>query len=169
MPEIVGLSTPSAEKDVNRANFTTSPHEPFAGKPDATKLFQKESTTKLNSPLNGFERVLPPIILHKNDSQNIYNTINMTSSYHHDGSMTSRSDSLLTNNSAGNDQRKLSTTSLTTTKPNKDAPTSLLQQQQQHHFNAMKLSKFCHECGAKFIVDQAKFCMDCGAKRALLD
>lgn len=154
MPEIVGLSTPSAEKDFNHLKVT-SPHEQFAGKTDATKLFNNEST-KLNSPLNGFDRVLPPIILHKNDSQNIYNTINMTSSYH-DGSMTSRSDSLLTN-SAGSD-RKLSTSSLVSTKPNKDA----------HHFNAMKLSKFCHECGAKFIVDQAKFCMDCGARRAVLD
>lgn len=165
MPEIVGLSTPSAEKDFNRMKtVTTSPHEQFAGKTDATKLFQKESTTKLNSPSNGFDRTLPPIILHKNDSQNIYNTINMTSGYHHDGSMTSRSDSLLTNNNGAGEHRKLSTTSLTstTTKPSKDVPS-------QHLFNAMKLSKFCHECGAKFIVDQAKFCMDCGAKRAALD
>lgn len=157
MPEIVGLSTQSAEKDFNRLKVT-SPHDQFAGKTDATNPFNKEPT-KLNSPLNGFDRVLPPIILHKNDSQNIYDTINMTSGYH-DGSMTSRSDSLLTNSAAArSSDRKLSTSSLVTAKSNKDA----------HHFNAMKMSKFCHECGAKFIVDQAKFCMDCGAKRAVLD
>lgn len=164
MPEIVGLSTPNAEKDFNHSKIATSPHEQFGGKSDAPKLFPKESTTKLNSPSNGFDRVLPPIILHKNDSQNIYNSINMTSSYHHDGSMTSRSDSVLGNSNAGSDHlRKLSTTSLTM-KPSKDQSA-----QQLHQFNAMKLPKFCHECGAKFIVEQAKFCMDCGAKRAALD
>lgn len=31
-----------------------------------------------------------------------------------------------------------------------------------------KLSKFCHECGNKFIVETAKFCMECGVKRILL-
>uniref|UniRef100_A0A1A9ZI52 C2HC/C3H-type domain-containing protein n=1 Tax=Glossina pallidipes TaxID=7398 RepID=A0A1A9ZI52_GLOPL len=33
---------------------------------------------------------------------------------------------------------------------------------------SMKMSKFCHECGSKFIVEQAKFCMDCGVKRIVL-
>uniref|UniRef100_A0A034VTG2 Uncharacterized protein n=1 Tax=Bactrocera dorsalis TaxID=27457 RepID=A0A034VTG2_BACDO len=33
---------------------------------------------------------------------------------------------------------------------------------------SMKMSKFCHECGAKFLVEQAKFCMDCGVKRIVL-
>ncbi|XP_039953044.1 homeobox protein 5 isoform X2 [Bactrocera tryoni] len=33
---------------------------------------------------------------------------------------------------------------------------------------SMKMSKFCHECGAKFLVEQAKFCMDCGIKRIVL-
>lgn len=149
MPEIVGLSTPTAEKDFDRLSHA-SPHEQFTQKSDGTKFMSKEST-KLNSPLNGFDRVLPPIIVHKNDSQNIYNTINMTSGYR-DGSLTSRSDSLVSNHSSGD--RKMSSS-----KPSVDPL----------HFNAMKMSKFCHECGAKFIVDQAKFCMDCGAKRAMLD
>ncbi|XP_055920953.1 uncharacterized protein LOC129952414 isoform X2 [Eupeodes corollae] len=29
----------------------------------------------------------------------------------------------------------------------------------------VKTSKFCHECGSKFLLDQAKFCMDCGTPR----
>ncbi|XP_053965259.1 mucin-2 isoform X3 [Anastrepha ludens] len=33
---------------------------------------------------------------------------------------------------------------------------------------SMKMSKFCHECGAKFLVEQAKFCMDCGVRRIVL-
>lgn len=153
MPEIVGLSTQTAEKDSSRMKVT-SPLEQLAQKADANKSFHKEST-KLNSPLNGFDRVLPPIIVHKNDSQNIYNTINMASSYH-DGSMTSRSDSLLST-SAANDRKLATSMSI---KPNK---------LDTHQLNAMKMSKFCHECGGKFIVEQAKFCMDCGAKRAVLD
>lgn len=28
-----------------------------------------------------------------------------------------------------------------------------------------KLSKFCHECGYKFIVPTAKFCIECGVRR----
>lgn len=33
---------------------------------------------------------------------------------------------------------------------------------------SMKMSRFCHECGNKFLVEQAKFCMDCGVKRIVL-
>ncbi|XP_055836762.1 uncharacterized protein LOC129905330 isoform X2 [Episyrphus balteatus] len=32
----------------------------------------------------------------------------------------------------------------------------------------VKVSKFCHECGSKFLLDQAKFCMDCGVRRIVL-
>lgn len=31
-----------------------------------------------------------------------------------------------------------------------------------------KISKFCHECGYKYLVDSAKFCMECGFKRILI-
>ncbi|XP_037953722.1 putative uncharacterized protein DDB_G0282133 isoform X2 [Teleopsis dalmanni] len=34
--------------------------------------------------------------------------------------------------------------------------------------SSMKMSKFCHECGTKFIIEQAKFCMDCGVRRIVL-
>lgn len=34
--------------------------------------------------------------------------------------------------------------------------------------NTGKLTKFCHECGNKFIVETAKFCMECGLKRVVL-
>ncbi|XP_017838351.1 PHD finger protein rhinoceros isoform X2 [Drosophila busckii] len=33
---------------------------------------------------------------------------------------------------------------------------------------SMKMSKFCHECGCKFVLEQAKFCTECGVKRAML-
>ncbi|XP_055920959.1 uncharacterized protein LOC129952414 isoform X5 [Eupeodes corollae] len=32
----------------------------------------------------------------------------------------------------------------------------------------VKTSKFCHECGSKFLLDQAKFCMDCGVRRIVM-
>uniref|UniRef100_A0A336MIL1 CSON001673 protein n=1 Tax=Culicoides sonorensis TaxID=179676 RepID=A0A336MIL1_CULSO len=32
-----------------------------------------------------------------------------------------------------------------------------------------KLSKFCHECGARFKLASAKFCMDCGVKRIVIE
>lgn len=79
------------------------------------------------------EHILSPTTLHKNDSQNIYNTMNM----------------------------------IMTRKSNFDEP--------ELSFGAnslgktMKLSKFCHECGAKFIVDQAKFCMECGVRRVTIE
>lgn len=31
--------------------------------------------------------------------------------------------------------------------------------------NELKLSKFCHECGYKFVVPTAKFCIECGVRR----
>ncbi|XP_073812305.1 uncharacterized protein isoform X12 [Musca autumnalis] len=34
--------------------------------------------------------------------------------------------------------------------------------------SSMKMSKFCHECGSKFLIEHAKFCMDCGVKRICL-
>lgn len=139
MPEIVGLS--NASKDLGR--FKTAPLEHLSTiKTDSTKL--STNGTKLNASLNGFDRVLPPIIVHKNDSQNIYNTINMTSSYRHD----------IRAEPQHNDRTKLST------------PRNMCK---ESNSSAQKLSKFCHECGARFVVDQARFCMDCGVKRATLD
>ncbi|XP_050081328.1 mucin-5AC-like isoform X2 [Anopheles maculipalpis] len=31
------------------------------------------------------------------------------------------------------------------------------------------MSKFCHECGARFMISSAKFCMSCGVRRITLD
>ncbi|XP_055319252.1 uncharacterized protein LOC129576981 isoform X2 [Sitodiplosis mosellana] len=148
MPEIVGLASPNTSKDLGR--FKTTPIEYLSSlKSDTTKL--STNGTKLNASLNGFDRVLPPIAVHKNDSQNIYNTINMTSSYHHD----TRVDPLHQHKITSNDRIKLSSSSTTCRESNLSAN--------------QKLTKFCHECGARFIVDQAKFCMNCGVKRANLD
>lgn len=32
-----------------------------------------------------------------------------------------------------------------------------------------KYSKFCYECGSRFIVSTAKFCTDCGVKRVAIE
>nr|XP_029721397.1 LOW QUALITY PROTEIN: uncharacterized protein LOC109401225 [Aedes albopictus] len=40
-----------------------------------------------------------------------------------------------------------------------------LQQQQQ----LQQMSKFCHECGSRFMIDTAKFCMECGIRRIMID
>lgn len=147
MPEIVGFTANAINKDLGR--IKVSQFENLLVKTDAnTKVASKESK---NASLNGFERVLPPIIVHKNDSQNIYNTINMTSSFH-DGQTANRSDP----HSHSASDRKISTS-------------MSFKGKEAANLNLLKLSKFCHECGGKFIVEQAKFCMDCGVKRAVLD
>lgn len=50
---------------------------------------------------------------------------------------------------------------------------SQLELNQQHLATRIKtdvrMSKFCHECGSKFIITQAKFCMECGVKRIVLE
>lgn len=37
-----------------------------------------------------------------------------------------------------------------------------------HETNLQKLSKFCHECGARYPLDIAKFCCECGVRRLAL-
>ncbi|XP_033252585.1 uncharacterized protein LOC117191952 isoform X1 [Drosophila miranda] len=34
--------------------------------------------------------------------------------------------------------------------------------------SSMNMSKFCHECGSRFIIEHAKFCMECGVRRMIL-
>lgn len=34
---------------------------------------------------------------------------------------------------------------------------------------AVPISKFCHECGSRFMINTAKFCMECGVRRIMLD
>lgn len=154
MPELVGYSAPTSEKDF--ARLKAPPIEHLSLKLDAANKLLNKDTSKPNSSHNGFDRVLPPIVVHKNDSQNIYNTINMASSYHDTTNSNTHRTELLSNSA---NERKLSTSMSTKSKDITNTTNS----------NAVKLSKFCHECGAKFIVDQAKFCMDCGARRAALD
>lgn len=161
MPEIVGLTSPSTRNN-SKLNVSRSKAVAAAAQLDHLALKNTDSAklntngTKSNtSTLNGFDRVLPPIVVHKNDSQNIYNTINMTSSFHDaaQNAANRATDSVLNSTI----DRKLSSS------------LSIKCKDPATKFNSAKLSRFCHECGAKFIVDQAKFCMDCGVKRALLD
>lgn len=130
VPEIVSSSsTRGSNRIVGR--LKTAPIDHLKPEPNQITNTTTTNGTKSNTSLNGFDRILPPIFVHKNDSQNIYNTINMASSFH----------------DAQNSNRS----------------------KEQSKLNAMKLSKFCHECGAKYILETAKFCMDCGVKRANLD
>lgn len=123
IPELIGICP------------DTKLREPFRHRTAAVE----QPTTKSS----GIDRILPPINLHKNDSQNIYNTINMTSS-NTENSSSSRLGSA--KNSVA-DHKATSSFSLA----------------------RGKLHRFCHECGAKFIVDQAKFCMECGVRRVAID
>lgn len=34
---------------------------------------------------------------------------------------------------------------------------------------SLQMSKFCHECGSRFMIDTAKFCMECGIRRIMID
>ncbi|XP_017961817.2 uncharacterized protein LOC108654786 isoform X5 [Drosophila navojoa] len=48
-------------------------------------------------------------------------------------------------------------------------PTTSQHSLQSNNSNAsVKMSKFCHECGAKFVLEHAKFCMECGVRRVVL-
>lgn len=94
--------------------------------------------------------------MHKNDSQNIYNTINMLSNnYKHFHRLESGGSSGGNGSGvSGVGEYKLSTSSKLRESLNE---------------NVNNLSKFCYECGAKYIYDQAKFCVECGVKRVVLD
>lgn len=38
-----------------------------------------------------------------------------------------------------------------------------------HDFQSnTKMSKFCHECGAKFVLAIAKYCCECGVRRLVI-
>lgn len=108
--------------------------------------------------------ILPPIVLHKNDSKNIYNMINM---------------SMSTNgNTRGRNLSSVHVPSIQTTPKfsNQKVLSPISSASISHPANDLgsnetppKQLKFCHECGAKFIIDKAKFCMECGVQRIYLD
>lgn len=97
--------------------------------------------------------------MHKNDSQNIYNTINMLSNnYKHFHHLESGGSSGVVGIGGGGGMSGVGEYKLSTSK---------LREPLNENINI--LSKFCYECGAKFIYDQAKFCVECGVKRVVLD
>lgn len=131
MPEIIGIGSaaqPSASAD-------EAPHK---------------------SSSSHSETSLPPIVApHKNNSQNIYDSIALPAmkplinygKTYGDRAVHSRSTP-----SSAVERKQISTM--------KDSASSSA---------AAKMSKFCHECGAKFLVSSAKFCMDCGVRRVVLE
>lgn len=105
---------------------------------------QSSDSRKIRSTsFSGSESSLPPIIAHKNDSQNIYNTINNSNNNN--------------NHSINTDYQRKSDKGI-----GKKQTTITAE-------DMSKLSKFCHECGAKFVISQAKFCMECGVRRVALE
>lgn len=117
MPEFIGIHSENLRNKLSP--IQPSPLKQVTEMPESNKIMN--------------EQILPQITLHKNNSQNIYNTMNMA--------MTRKSYL---------DDHELSL-----------GPTSFSEK-------TTKISKYCHECGAKFTVDQAKFCMECGVRRVTI-
>lgn len=116
MPEFIGILPENLRNKLS--SIQSSPLEEVTEVPESNEIMTKQISTA--------------ITLHKNDSQNIYNTMNMTRNSYLNGPELSL------------------------------GPCSFSEK-------GTKLSKFCHECGVKFIVDQAKFCMECGVRRVTID
>lgn len=117
---------------------------------------QNDSATKPSNPMTiNPEKILPPIAAQqKNNSQNIYDTINLTAM------------KPLINYGKNYGERLIHPRS---------TPSSAVERKQVSAMNdssgsgCSKLSRFCHECGAKFLVSSAKFCMECGVRRVVLE
>lgn len=132
---------------------------------DGTKIGRGQSTANSNT-----ETLLPPLVTHahKNNSQNIYDSINLSSitsincasnkpSFNYNNNLNcldknSHSRAMPSHSIMGD--RKLSPAATKNSTSN-EVP--------------VKMTKFCYECGAKFIVSHAKFCMECGVRRVVLE
>lgn len=101
------------------------------------------------------ESTLPPIVAHKNDSQNIYNAINENRVF----DTTARKSDRTAISSA----HRTNATNINSSNGNNNSV-----EKDKCLFDS-RMPKFCYECGAKYIVPQAKFCMECGVKRVCLD
>lgn len=141
IPELIGTFPDKKLNESSRIRTAPVEHSVDRMYNINANTFSKSFNNKPTSPI---DRTLPPITLHKNDSQNIYNAFE-----------TSPMNRFGKNFDSSIDNKKSAWFSL----KEKDLIDS----------NTMKLSKFCHECGAKFIVEQAKFCMECGVKRVTLE
>lgn len=145
MPDVNGNAS-------STTTATTSSTSPITN--DAqTKIERTTSATTTNST----DTSLPPIVTqYKNNSQSIYD-INLNERIGH--SFMQPQKNFIERNT------HLQLTPLSAVDFKQGPPTSLSKDTEC----AQKMSKFCHECGAKFIVSSAKFCMDCGVRRVLLD
>lgn len=159
IPEIIGSHTSNAATSAGLLS-----HMP-------TKTLLSPSV-RLDSLKNrsGFESTLPPIIMHKNDSQNIYNAIHENSLHLSEISKNERSTTakptttasaiISNNNNNKYNSNKTINNELNINMEKKDEAKSIIDS---------RMPRFCYECGAKYIVAQAKFCMECGVKRVSLD
>lgn len=161
MPEIIDTSS---GRNIGRSGVAAmSSAAATSATNDNTKMGRSLSTTVHTS-----DTMLPPLVthVHKNNSQNIYDSINLSSitamnsgtniggnkytfNTNFDKNNHLRSAPPSSNSMFGD--RKHSTSSSTTT----DGP--------------QPMTKFCYECGAKFLVSHAKFCMECGVRRVVVE
>ena len=62
-------------------------------------------------------------------------------------------------------QLELKTTEIVLSPVNQQLKQSISQCKDEPANDNLKLSKFCHMCGYKFVVPTAKFCIECGVRR----
>lgn len=117
-----------------------------------------ESIPKSSSS-NASDTSLPPIITpHKNNSQNIYDSISLPAM------------KPLINYGKTYGERLVHARSTPTSAVERKQNTTIKDTVINNaNCNGPKMSKFCHECGAKFMVLTAKFCMECGVRRVVLE
>lgn len=146
MPEIIGMS--SGRSVGGAAN-------------DGSKIIRSQSTT---------ETLLPPLVTHahKNNSQNIYDSINLSSITSIHGGSTkptfNYNNNLNSLDKNGHSRAMPSNSIAGDLKPSPAASRHSLSNDAPP-----KMTKFCYECGAKFVVPHAKFCMECGVRRVVLE
>lgn len=124
----------------------------------------------IRSTTNNTETLLPPLVTHahKNNSQNIYDSINLSSITSMHGTTTKPTFNYNNNlNSFDKNGRSRAMPSNSIAGDRKPAPAAT-----KHSLTndaPPKMTKFCYECGAKFVVPHAKFCMECGVRRVVLE
>ncbi|XP_021704508.1 putative uncharacterized protein DDB_G0277255 isoform X4 [Aedes aegypti] len=104
------------------------------------------------------------------EQQQQHHTIRRAYGHHRGGNKSSSSNAASQpdtfDNSSGSESSLppiMATTALKTQKAELHVATKSATTTQQ------QMSKFCHECGSRFMIDTAKFCMECGIRRIMID
>ncbi|XP_021704499.1 uncharacterized protein LOC5578976 isoform X2 [Aedes aegypti] len=117
-----------------------------------------------DSAYGSLSRQSPP------EQQQQHHTIRRAYGHHRGGNKSSSSNAASQpdtfDNSSGSESSLppiMATTALKTQKAELHVATKSATTTQQ------QMSKFCHECGSRFMIDTAKFCMECGIRRIMID